>query len=375
MEYRKLPGTDLNVSTIGIGASHLHELTQEQMDSLVDFSLEQGINMIDAAVAYPVALDLLGKSIAGRREKFYYQMHLGMTFPDEQYLRTRKKDEVQKGFEAQLQRMHTDYADFGYVHYVDDAEDFEAVMNGGTMEYARKLKQQGTIRYLGFATHNVTIASRFIATGEFDIGMFSINAAYDLDPVSNVPFDEYDVTGHDRLAVAKDRERMYRECEKSGVGLTAMKPYGGGILLDDRTSPFGKAMSIYQCLQYALDRPAMLSCFLGVSSLEEMKEAVGFFASTPQERDYSFISNMQPKEMRGTCVYCNHCLPCPANIDIAAVHKFVDLYHAGDALAKEHYYTLPKRATDCIQCGQCEARCPFGVEIRAKMRDAINTMA
>jgi predicted aldo/keto reductase-like oxidoreductase len=75
--------------------------------------------------------------------------------------------------------------------------------------------------------------------------------------------------------------------------------------------------------------------------------------------------------MRGTCVYCNHCLPCPAEIDIAAVHKYFDLFKTGDVLAKEHYRALRKNAKDCIECGSCEKNCPFQVNVREKMRQAV----
>jgi predicted aldo/keto reductase-like oxidoreductase len=157
----------------------------------------------------------------------------------------------------------------------------------------------------------------------------------------------------------------------SGVGIMVMKPYGGGILLDSRLSPFGRSMTIPQCLQYALDRPAVISCLLGVRSKSDLADAICFYSSAQRERDYSFISGLQHQDMRGTCVYCNHCLPCPVGIDIAAVHKYFDLFKVGDALAKEHYKALVKRAKDCIECGSCEKNCPFQVNVGEKMKQAV----
>jgi predicted aldo/keto reductase-like oxidoreductase len=200
--------------------------------------------------------------------------------------------------------------------------------------------------------------------------MFSVNAAYDLDPVKNVPFDEVDMTGQDQLDVSKKRASFYRECVKLGVGILVMKPYGGSVLLDSRLSPFGKIMTVPQCLQYALDRPAVISCLLGVRSKTDLDDAIRFYSSAPEARDYSFISDLQHQDMREVCVYCNHCLPCPAEIDIAAVHKYFDLCNAGDALARKHYAALRKKAKDCIECGSCEKNCPFQVNVREKMRQA-----
>lgn len=128
------------------------------------------------------------------------------------------------------------------------------------------------------------------------------------------------------------------------------------------------------CIQYALDRPAVLSCLLGVRSKADLEDAVKYDAVSKEDRDYSFVAGLQHKDMRGTCVYCNHCLPCPANIDIGSVHKYLDLYLVGDHLAKEHYLSLNKRAKDCTQCGSCEKNCPFHVKIRNKMRQAVEHM-
>lgn len=373
MEYRKTSQGDM-VSTIGIGSAHMHEISSDGICELIAYSAEQGVNLLDLAMSYQEPLNDIGRALKGKRDQFLLQMHLGLTFPNGQYVRTRVLSQVKKGFEEQLVMLGTDYIDFGFIHYVDDAEDFEEVFSSGVFEYAKQLKREGKIRYLGIASHTADICHRFIETGDIDVCMFSINAAYDLDPVNNVPFDELYMTGQDRLSVSKDRLRLYQECEKRGVGIQVMKPYGGGILLNPGTSPFGRAMTIPQCIQYALDRPAVLSCLLGVRSVKDLEDALKYDAVSKEERDYSFVAGMQHKDMRGTCVYCNHCLPCPVDIDIGSVHKYLDLYLVGDHLAKEHYLALTKRAKDCIACGSCEENCPFHVEIRNKMRQAVEFM-
>jgi predicted aldo/keto reductase-like oxidoreductase len=362
------------VSSIGLGGSNLHGLSVLEMEELLNCAIEAGINLIDTAVSYPEPLDTLGKALTGKRDKFLLNLHLGLTFPNGQYVRTRDLGEVKRGFEANLASLKTDYADIGFIHYVDEIEDFKEVFSSGVFDYARKLKKDGIIRYLGFASHDVDICNCFIDMDEIDLCMFSINAAYDIDPVKNVPFDEMDMTGQDQLTVSRKRAAFYCECEKRGVGIQVMKPFGGGILLNPGTSPFNKAMTVPQCLQYALDRPATLSCLLGISSKAEMADAVDFYSSSRTERDYSFIVGLQHRDMCGTCVYCNHCLPCPVGINIGAVHKYLDLFMAGDSLAMEHYRVLEKRAKDCIRCGSCEKNCPFGVGVMDKMRQADEIM-
>jgi len=150
-----------------------------------------------------------------------------------------------------------------------------------------------------------------------------------------------------------------------------MKPLGAGRLLDEKTSPFERALTIPQCLQYCLDRPAVLSCLVGVRSVADLQGMLAYYVSSREERDYSFIAGMRFEEMMGKCVYCNHCLPCPSQIDIASVHKFLDLTVAGDEMARRHYLSMEYKAGECIECGSCETNCPFGVPVREKMRTAV----
>ena len=227
MEYRKAARGD-SVSTIGIGSSNMHEISPGGIRELVDYATEQGVNLFDLAMSYPEALDYIGAALKGKRDRFLLQLHLGLTFPDGQYVRTRDLSRVKKGFEKQLKSLETDYIDFGFIHYVDESKDLE--------------------------------------------------------------------------------------------------------------------------------------------------DAIEYYTATKEERDYSFVSGLQPRDMRGICVYCNHCLPCPAGIDIGSVHKYLDLYLAGDLLAREHYLALDKRAVDCIGCGSCERNCSFEVKVISKMKQAAGVM-
>ena len=150
-----------------------------------------------------------------------------------------------------------------------------------------------------------------------------------------------------------------------------MKPFSRGRLLDARTSPFKRALTVPQCLQYCLDRPAVVTCLVGVASESDLDGLLHYYETPHSERDYSIISEMSLVEMRGQCVYCNHCLPCPSQIDIASVHKFLDLALAGDAMAKRHYLSLTNKAGDCLECGSCDDNCPFEVPVRYKMKQAL----
>ena len=370
MEYRVFPKGGGKISTVGIGGSKLHALSSGEMAEMIDLALERGINIVDLATETAEVFPKMRNALRGRRDKVLLALHLGLTFQaDGQYKRTRRIDEVRQGFERQLAALGTDYADIGYIHYVDELADYHDVFAAGTYDFALQLKREGRIRKLGFASHRAEVSRKFLETGEFDLFMFSINPAYDLDPVAHNPLEE-DLSTLNALHVAQERADLYCLAAKLGVGITVMKPFGAGRLLDARTSPFGQALTVPQCIQYCLDRPAVLSCMAGVDCVENLKRLVAYYDSSREERDYSFIAGMRFEEMSGKCVYCNHCLPCPKNIDIARVHKFLDLAQVGDELARRHYQALEHKAGDCIQCGSCEKNCPFQVPVRRKMREA-----
>ncbi|MDP4159841.1 MAG: aldo/keto reductase, partial [Bacillota bacterium] len=279
--------------------------------------------------------------------------------PNQVYTRTRDLSQVRQGFEQQLKGFETDYSDFGMLHYVDAADDLEKILSNGIFDYARKLKQDGTVRHLGISTHSVNICQQVLKINEIDLIMLSTNTAYDFEPSNG------------KLIISQERRQLYQDCQKSGVAITVMKPFGGGRLLDASTSPFHRAMSIPQCIQYALDRPAAITCVPGVRSMDDLTSVLAYYNAPREERDYSSIADAKLQDIDGVCIYCNHCLPCPVSIDIGAVNKYLDLANSGDELAKDHYFKLTRKASDCTFCGVCEPRCPFHVHVRARMEEAI----
>ena len=83
---------------------------------------------------------------------------------------------------------------------------------------------------------------------------------------------------------------------------------------------------------------------------------------------YSILGTFTPKDVTGSCVYCNHCAPCPAGLNIGLINKYYDLAVIGDGMAADHYTKLEKHASDCIRCGHCDGRCPFHVVQTERMQ-------
>lgn len=372
MKYRKLGKTDLLLSEIGLGAEWLERRNRTDVEKVVHFCEEQGINVFDCWMSEPNVRSNLGHAIAGRRDKWHIQAHIGSTWQGEQYVRTRDLKFVVPAFEDNLTRMQTDYIDIGVINYVDEVRDFDIIMNGDFIKYVHELKQSGKIRYVGMSTHNPLIGKMAVESGEVDMIMFSINPAFDMRPPSENIDDMFAEKYEGHLAgIATERSGLYKLCETKGVGITVMKGYAGGRLFDPALSPFGIALTPVQCLHYALTRPAVASVMVGVETPEQVLAAVAYETATDAEKDYATVlANAPFHAYSGQCTYCGHCAPCPKGIDIAMVNKLYDLAVMTDepsSAVVDHYRCLEVNASDCIGCGGCETRCPFGVKVTERM--------
>ncbi len=376
MIYRTLGRTGIEVSAIALGCEGFVGMTPDELRAEIDAAEELGINFIDLYSSNPELRSALGHALAGRRERFVVQGHLCSVWENGQYLRTRDVGKSEAAFEDLLARLGTDRIDIGMIHYVDQEEDFRRVFDGEIIRFAQRLKAEGRIGCIGMSSHNPVVARMAVETGLVDVLMFSINPCYDLQPagedVDALWADEsYD---HALQNIDPDRERLYELCAREGVGIDVMKVYGGGDLLSDERSPFGRGLTPVQCIDYALARPGVAAVMVGSRSREEMRAAVAWCTATDAEKDYaSAISGLDKFTWHGHCMYCGHCAPCTVGIDIAAVNKFRNLCPDKGAIpetVREHYRALPHHASECVACGACESRCPFGVEIVRAMRRA-----
>ena len=376
MKYRTLGRTGLKVSEVGLGGEWFNGLSEEESIRIVDAAEQNGVNYIDIFMPQAPTRDHLGAALEGRREKFLIQGHLCTVYEDEQYTRTRDIEKTKRSFEDLLNRLQTDYIDIGMIHYVDSEEDFQTVFGGEIIEYAKELKEKGIVRYLGMSSHNPHIAKKAAETGLIDVLMFSINPAYDLESPETDIYDLMDFKGmgENGWVVDEARQELYSYCESAGVAITVMKPLAAGTLLSAEASPFGVAMTVPQCIQYALDRNGVKCVIVGCHSVEEVLQAVCYDQLSEQERSYAHIfASGNQINMTGRCMYCNHCQPCPAHIDIAAVTKFLDLASSQPEVPEtvmQHYWSLNATAADCLMCGRCEPNCPFGVKVRENMKKA-----
>ncbi len=356
MEYRDLPRGGEKIGVIGMGSAVVGAQAEEDIIKTVRAAVEGGVNYFDMAGGHASIFEAYGKALSGVRDRVYLQIHFGADYTSGEYGWTTKLDEIKKSVEWQLQKLQTDYIDFGFIHCMDEYSDYEGCVCNGVLDYIIELKRKGVVRHIGLSSHTPAVAHQVLDSGVVDVMMFSINPLYDFGQ------------GDFGIGSVEERYDLYRRCEKEGIGIVVMKPFCGGQLLDAAKSPFGAALTEAQCIQYALDKPGVIAVVPGYGNVQELQKSLAYLTAADAEKDYSILGSFTPSESAGKCVYCKHCHPCPMGLDVALINKYYDLALLGDPLAREHYLTLEKKAGDCVSCGHCDGRCPFKVQQSERMK-------
>ena len=311
MKTRRLGKTDLQVSEIGFGGEWLERHPEEESIELIHYASSKGINILDCWMADPKSRDIIGKGIKDNRSQWFIQGHIGSTWKNEQYFRTRDMKYVRPAFEDLLKRL--------------------------------------------------------------EMILFSINPAFDMLPASeNIDTMFAEEFDSQLKGIDPDRAHLYNVCEQNDVGITVMKGFAGGRLFDEKRSPFGVTLTPIQCIHYALTRPAVCSIMCGYDTKEQIDAATAYENASEEEKNYaSILANAPLHSYRGECTYCGHCKPCVSDLDIAMINKFYDLatmQPSVPATIQSHYELLKHKASECIGCQACESRCPFGVPIAERMK-------
>lgn len=374
MDYREIGKTGRQSSIIGLGCENLDGKPYEQIKDTIDAALENGINIFDVFMPGNEIRENIAKALGSRRDQVMIQGHIGSTDISQQYDISRDLPTVKKYFENLLRIFG--YIDFGMMFFIDSEEDYKGVFETDFADYVRSLKEKGYIRHIGFSSHNPVMAARVIETGLPEMMLFSINPAFDLYPADTNALNALH-QGLDKEAFHgfdPTRAALYSLCAQKGIGINVMKTLGAGKLISPEHTPFEKPLTVAQCIHYALTRPAVASVMLGCQTRGEIEDAVRYLYMDDSERDYTPILHTMRNDFTGNCVYCSHCQPCPSGIDIAAVNKYLDIARLDlnhvPASIRSHYAGLSHSGQDCIGCGSCEKRCPFGVSIIKNMAEA-----
>jgi len=376
MEYRTLGSTGLRVGVIGLGCGGFDDIDSATSRELVTYALDHGMNYMDIYDANPKVRSNIGYGLGDRREEMIIQGHIGCWWNGDSYERTRDVEKCKKGFEDLLTRLHTDYIDIGMMHIFDKMEEWEAVQGSDYLQYVKDLKAQGKIKHIGVSSHNAEVALAIAKSGLVEVIMFSLNPAFDRVASGNNPWDP---ATFDNMLPGIDpvRVELYDYCAQHNIAITVMKTFGGrDRLLDAEKSPLKVALTREQCIAYVLAKPCVATVLCTIDNASKVDEYLHYNKASDEEKDYNAVLNKptaQAEAGKGACTYCKHCAPCPAGIDIAEVNHLLDKAKIAGKVTDElaaKYKALAHYASECVQCGACEGRCPFDVPVRERMEEA-----
>jgi len=365
MRTTKMGRASLNVSIIGLGLEHMRGQPRETVVSTIHAAVERGVNYFDVIFAMPDYLDHMGEAFRGQRERVLLTAHLGSTDKDGQYYKTRTVKRCESSFLETLRHLETEYVDVLMLHNFNAPQDWDRAERSGFLDLARRLRDEGRARCLGISGHYHGVMTSAVESGLVDLIMLPVNLFNHAMPGRN---DLLDL------------------CARQNVAVVAMKPFGGGKLLNRRGSQrvpkyqtsgeafqvkIGGEVTPVQCLSYVLAQRGVTVALPGVKNEEELAAALHTLDASEAERDFSGLLADLGRYVEGECTYCNHCLPCPEVIDIGQVNRLLDWAEFGLTKSlRAAYAALPVQASACTECGACTRRCPFGVDVVPRMREA-----
>ncbi|HSJ58622.1 MAG TPA: 4Fe-4S binding protein, partial [Anaerolineae bacterium] len=232
---------------------------------------------------------------------------------------------------------------------IDDGDRKSRAWREASLEVLRRYQERGQVELIGGSAHDPIAAAEAVTSGLLDVLMFPIN-----------------MLGHD----SEQDLNLYQACVERGVSLVAMKAYHGGTLFSVNGQPSG--ITPAQCLHYVFSLPVS-TAVPGPKTLEEWKTTLRYQDLPDEEKDYRPVLDTLHDRLAGQCVYCQHCLPCPEGIEVGWVIWHVDQVRGGDLdRIREWYSGFQVKASECVECGICVERCPFGVDIMSKLRAAVS---
>jgi predicted aldo/keto reductase-like oxidoreductase len=340
MEYRKLGKTGLEIGVIGLGTEHL-ERKRETLDKALRLGVEAGVNYVDLLYVEPEYWEAFGSVYGSYRDKLVVAAHWGSGPCHE-------LEFSQNCFEGILSHLGNDYAEIGLMTMAIESKETWNGWAQEAIEHLLRYKEQGRIGAIGTSGHNAEIAIKAVESGQIDVLMFGINM-----------LDE------DNAEI----EALCQACVAHEVGLVAMKPYHGGTLLSVGGEPSG--ITPAQCLAYTFSRPVS-AAVPGPRTVDEWRATLRYLEATDEERDYRPVIGNLHSYLEGQCTYCDHCLPCPQEIAIGGIIWLVDHARGGVTDEMRGWYADHRvKASACVECGECLERCPFDVDIIAKMQKAV----
>ncbi len=327
MEYITLGKTNLRVSRLGFGGIPIQRIHAEEAKLLLEAVHKAGINYIDTARGYTVSEELIGQAIEGYRKDFVLATKS----------MARDKEGMAKDIEISLKNLRTDYIDIYQIHNPTPEQLDQVCAEGGALEALLEAKAAGRIGHIGLTAHSLQVFEKALELPWVETFMFPYNI------------------------VENQGEALMRRLKEKNIAFIDMKPLAGGAIEDGRLA-----------LRYICANDAVSVAIPGMYSVEEVAQNVQAVADTsPLTGDeLSAIDKVRQELGTNFCRRCSYCAPCTVGINIPGAflfHGYLSRYGLED-WARGRYDGLSVKAGACVECGECESRCPYHLPIREMLQ-------
>lgn len=333
-------------------------IDEETSIKIIHRAFELGVNYIDTAYGYCGGKSeiVVGKALKGYRDKVYLSTKMSTW-------NVKQHGDYRRFLEEQLKKLDVDYIDFYHFHSLGKDRWENIVLKYDLVKEAYQAKSEGLIKHISFSFHDKPeVMMQLIDTGIFETVLCQYNLL--------------DRANEEAIAYAKSK----------GLGVAIMGPVGGGRLASASEiitgAMKGKAKSTPEvALRFVLANPNVSCALSGMSTIEMVEEnaRVASIEEPLSAEDWENINITfeRTKKLADLyCTGCEYCLPCPQGINIPKVFSIMN-YHKVYGLteyAKKQYENLGKKEEfgsspeDCIECGQCEDKCPQFIKIRDQLK-------
>ena len=356
MQYRPLGKTGLQVSALATGCMRLPENDPELAARVVDESIAAGVNYFETTRGYisGKCQRLTAPGLKGRSRGLIVSGKAGIG-PDT------SEESYRKEIDLQMQILGVDYLEFFQVGWFSLDKLEMLTKPGGALDALNKARSEGIIGHIGFTGHDKPENfTKCIETGIFD----SLTIPYHI--------------------LDRHYEPTIKRAGELGVGVIAMCPVAGGMLAHPSPTlqqliPGGAQTTAAAALQFVLSNPDVSCACSGMSNLEQLRENVetanAFRGESAEGHDRMARILDEFSQLRDRfCTACNYCKECPRGVDIPRIfylYNMLRVYGLSE-WARAEYAAIAeeKRASACIQCGECEPKCPNKLPVMDQLVEA-----